>query len=168
MSGCHVRTCPNMSKLNFRGHMIRAWNELVLKRDKNEILKFWKSEVGFELKSLTLIEKDIISLIILMLDERRGLAVIHFAHNFDENKILNSTFLAQWSLYHQFNSRLGSNLNRTVNGQRRWSQSRLVLIWGFGPYAYENTLKTYFLMVCYILPIPLVISSNKTMILKVS
>ena len=49
--------CPDMSKLNFRGHMIRAWNELVLKRDKNEILKFWKSEVGFELKSLTLIEK---------------------------------------------------------------------------------------------------------------
>ena len=65
--------------------MIRAWNELVLKRDKNEILKFWKSEVGFELKSLTLIEKDIISLIIFMLDERRGLAVIHFAHNYDEN-----------------------------------------------------------------------------------
>ena len=80
MPGCHVRMCPNMSKLNFGGRIIRAWNELVLKRDKNEILKFWKSEVGFELKSLTLIEKDIISLIIFILDERRRLPVIHFAH----------------------------------------------------------------------------------------
>ena len=90
--------CPDMSKyVQIEFWRSRAWKELVLKRDKNEILKFWKSEVGFELKSLTLIEKDIISLIIFIFDERRGLAVTRFAHNYDENKILKSTFLARWN-----------------------------------------------------------------------
>ena len=89
--------CPDMSKyVQIEFWRSRAWKELVLKRDKNEILKFWKSEVGFELKSLTLIEKDIISLIIFIFDERRGLAVTRFAHNYDENKILKSTFPARW------------------------------------------------------------------------
>ena len=159
MSGCHVRICPNTSKLNFRGHMIRAWNELVLKRDKNEILKFWKSEVGFELKSLTLIEKDIISLIIFMLDERRRLAVIHIAHNYDENKIQKSTCSVQLI---SIKFKIGFKSKPDGNGST-WMVSISFLIWDF-----ILLWDMYFLMVCYIWPILLEISSNKTMILKVS